>query len=291
MKNKVIKNLIAVLSFLIFVLFLVQKYYLNLENKKLVVSELKNVNEVEDETIIQEENTEVIKENDNILDSYYTNQNINLDRILSAKDNDIKKTLVSLLNRFAVSDLREIAGQERLDYIKLYDGMMIVGDSNIRHLDYYHILETDYYTPYAGKNLEYQANHVKEYVNEKTKKVIFWNGYNIAYYKDADEYVNDYQNLVDTVKKINSDIEVYVCSLMPATDMAIENDLKGEIVHNIYRGKEYDNALEKHFKDNYINIKFIGKQKYYGNDGIHFMPQFYYMFVPYLAYYLNLEYE
>ena len=100
-----------------------------------------------------------------------------------------------------------------------------------------------------------------------------------------------YQNLVDSVKAVNPDIEVYICSLMPATQAAIENDFKGDIVHNIYRGKEYDEAIKKHFGNQYIDIKFMGKEKYYGNDGIHFMPQFYYMLVPYLAYYLSLEYE
>ena len=248
-----------------------------------------------------ESNTETYietKDNDDInivdyydrLDPYYTRDNINYERIANAKDTIYKEKLIELLNRFAVSDLKEIAGQERLNYIKLYDGMKIVGDSNVRHFDYYQVLEKEYYYPFAGKSLEYQTQHAKEYVDKDTKKIIFWNGYNIARYSDSKEYIDTYQALVDKVKEINPDVDVYVCSLMPATDAAIKNDLKGDIVHNIYRGREYDNALKEHFGDKYIDIKFIGKEKYYGNDGIHFMPQFYYMLVPYIAYYLNLEF-
>ena len=210
---------------------------------------------------------------------------------MKAKESEIKEKLIELLNRFAVSDLKEIVGEERINYIKLYDGTKIVGDSNVRHFDYYQVLEKEYYYPLAGKNIEYQTKHAKEYVDNNTKRIIFWNGYNIANYKDAKEYVGKYQALVDKVKEINPEVDVYICSLMPATEKAIEDDFNGDIVHNIYRGKEYDEALKEHFKDKYVNIKFMGKQKYYGNDGIHFMPQFYYMLVPYLAYYLSLEYE
>ena len=31
--------------------------------------------------------------------------------------------------------------------------------------------------------------------------LIFWNGYNIAFFEDANEYVKTYQNLVDKVKE------------------------------------------------------------------------------------------
>lgn len=290
-----LKNLIAVAAFLVFVCFLAYKYS---ENYKINFS-LKNIvshNIEDDNTTGKEQNKPVdletlLKDNEGVLDSYYTLDNINLERILRAKDTRYKEKLIELLNRFAVSDLKEIIGEERLDFIKLYDGMKIVGDSNVRHFDYYQILESEYYHPLAGKSIDYQAQHAKEYVDKSTKKIIFWNGYNIANYKDAEEYVAAYQKLVDSVKAINPETEVYICSLMPATQAAIENDFKGDIIHNIYRGREYDEAIKKHFGNNYIDIKFIGKQKYYGNDGIHFMPQFYYMLVPYLAYYLSLEYE
>lgn len=296
MKGNIFKNIIAVVAFLIFVSFLAYKYS---ENYKISFSLKKNLKTVEEDTNSSTEEEQkvttdlatLLKENEGLLDPYYTVDNINLERILRAKDTTNKEKLIKLLNRFAVSDLKEIIGDERRDFIKQYNGMKIVGDSNVRHFDYYQVLETEFYYPLAGKSIDYQSEHVKDYVDDDTKRIVFWNGYNIANYKDAEEYVMTYQNLVDSVKAVNPDIEVYICSLMPATQAAIETDFKGDIVHNIYRGKEYDEAIKKHFGNNYIDIKFMGKEKYYGNDGIHFMPQFYYMLVPYLAYYLSLEYE
>lgn len=317
MKNKILKNFIAFVAFIVFALFLMQKYLVRYSNsivfqKMAELAKNYNIdikdylkkyirNDVYDKTEESVESTEIIEtitiedtvpfEDFDRLDPYYTRENINYERIAGANENIYKEKLIALLNRFAVSDLREIAGEERLNYIKLYDGMKIVGDSNVRHLDYYQVLEKEYYYPLPGKNIKYQTEHAKEYVDTNTKKIVFWNGYNIAKYDDSKEYVKDYQALVDKVKEINPDTEVYICSLMPATDMAIENDFKGDIVHNIYRGKEFDKALKEHFGDKYIDIKFMGKEKYYGNDGIHFMPQFYYMLIPYLAYYLSLSYE
>ena len=296
MKGNIFKNITAVVAFLIFVSFLAYKYS---ENYKISFCLKKNLKTVEEDTNSSTEEEQkvttdlatLLKENEGLLDPYYTVDNINLERILRAKDTTNKEKLIKLLNRFAVSDLKEIIGDERRDFIKQYNGMKIVGDSNVRHFDYYQVLETEFYYPLAGKSIDYQSEHVKDYVDDDTKRIVFWNGYNIANYKDAEEYVMTYQNLVDSVKAVNPDIEVYICSLMPATQAAIETDFKGDIVHNIYRGREYDEAIKKHFGNYYIDIKFMGKEKYYGNDGIHFMPQFYYMLVPYLAYYLSLEYE
>lgn len=295
MKNRVLKNLISVLAFIVFAVFLAQKFYDNYKLKLQVVqineeTSVENSTDVLDATIENVDSTEKEVITNDILDPYYTIDNIDLNRILSAKDTEIKEKLVNLLNKFAVSDLKEIIGPERLAYIKLLDGIKIVGDSNVRHFDYYHTLEAEHYKPYAGKDLKYQTNHVNEYVDENTKAIIFWNGYNIAFYEDANDFINTYQKLFDKVKEVNPNTEVYVCSLMPATEEAIEKDRVGDVVHKIYRGKEFDLALKEHFKDKYIDIKFIGKKEYYGTDGIHFMPKFYYMLVPYLAYYLSLEY-
>ena len=120
--------------------------------------------------------------------------------------------------------------------------------------------------------------------------MIFWTGYNIALFEDANDYVNTYQQLYDKVKEINPNTNVYICSLMPATKEAIDNDLKGDFVHNLYKGYEYDLALKNHFAYNYLDIKFLAKKDYYGPDGIHFRVELYNMLIRYLAYYINLEY-
>lgn len=282
LRNKELKNFIALVAFIIFIIFLMQKYYVryknNLSNRKYIMNS------------IATDEAQAFERYDK-LDSYYTIENIDYEKIKNAKDNINKEKLLELLNRFAVSDLKEIAGAERLNYIKLYDGMKIVGDSNVRLFKDYQVLESEHYYYFVAQNVEYQAEHANEFVDADTKRIVFWNGYNMAKYADSKDYVKNYQALVDKVKEINPTVDVYVCSLMPATSAAIENDLKGEVVHNFYRGKEYDKALKEHFGDKYINIKFMGKEKYYGNDGIHLMPQFYYMLTPYLAYYLALEEE
>lgn len=289
MKSKVWKNIIALLAYFAFLFFLLFKFNEFNQNRNIYKEVLENKQSVTEEKEEKVESTEESDKNtESVLDQYYNENNINIERILSADESIYKEKIIELLNRFAVSDLKEIIGKERLDYIKQYEGVKIVGDSNVRHFDYYQVLEKEFYYPLAGKSIDYQAKHAREYVDSNTKTIVFWNGYNIANYNNAEEYVSAYQELVDSVKKINANTDVYICSLMPATEKAIEDDLKGELVHHIYRGREYDAKLKEHFGDHYIDIKFIGREKYYGNDGIHFMPQFYYMLIPYLAYYLSL---
>ena len=159
MKSNILKNIIAVVAFLIFVCFLAYKYRENYKfsfslKKNSILAE-ENVNESTDEEQTTPIDLEtLLKENEGVLDPYYTLDNINLERILRAKDTPNKEKLIKLLNRFAVSDLKEIIGDERRDYIKFYDGMKIVGDSNVRHFDYYQVLETEYYYPLAGKSID-----------------------------------------------------------------------------------------------------------------------------------------
>lgn len=283
------------MAFFLFLAFLSLKYYENYNFKENFSNEsvvTENVAGNNDKKIGND--SESVKDENfadrDYLDLFYTDYNINLDRILRAKLDETKFRLVILLNKFALGEAKEIIGAERLNYIKYYDGVKIVGDSNVKHFDFYQVLEKEFYYPFPGKSLNYQIEHVKDFIDDNTKTIIFWNGYNIATFENAENYVNKYQELFDEVKKVKPDVDVYVCSLMPATEYAIKRDFEGEIKHNIYRGSEYDKALENHFGDKYINIKFLAKTDFYGSDGIHFMPRFYYVFVPYLAYYLNLSF-
>lgn len=286
-----IKNTISVFAFLVFVTFLSYKYYQNYQNR--IYFDFFNVNNSFDYNISDSiddyfyGNTYV---DNGILNPYYTVSNINLGRIIEAKDTDIKQKLISLLNEFALKDIKRLHKSQWEGFYSLLDKTKIVGDSMVKHLHNYNLIEHKYYVAYPGQSINYIIEHIDEYVSSYTKNIIFWTGYNIALFENANHYVATYQELYDKVKEINSNTTVYICSLMPATEDAINRDLKGDFIHNLYKGFEYDMALKKHFGDNYIDIKFLAKDEYYGSDGIHFRVELYNMLLQYLAYYINLEY-
>ena len=284
---KNIKNTIAIFAYFVFVAFLLNKYYTNNQNIRYFdyFNLEKNEEVVSDNSI----NSDLYLDN-GILDPYYNINNINIDKILNAKDTDVKQKLIDLLNEFAHNDFKRLYKYQLEEYYELLDGSKLIGDSMVRHLHNYNIIDYKYYVAFPGKSINYIKENIDEHISSVTKNVIFWTGYNIALFEDANDYVNTYQQLYDKVKEINPNTNVYICSLMPATKEAIDNDLKGDFVHNLYKGYEYDLALKNHFADNYLDIKFLAKKDYYGPDGIHFRVELYNMLIRYLAYYINLEY-
>ena len=284
---KNIKNTIAIFAYFVFVAFLLNKYYTNNQNIRYFdyFNLEKNEEVVSDNSI----NSDLYLDN-GILDPYYNINNINIDKILNAKDTDVKQKLIDLLNEFAHNDLKRLYKYQLEEYYELLEGSKLIGDSMVRHLHNYNLIDNKYYVAFPGKSINYIKENIDEHISSVTKNVIFWTGYNIALFEDANDYVNTYQQLYDKVKEINPNTNVYICSLMPATKEAIDNDLKGDFVHNLYKGYEYDLALKNHFADNYLDIKFLAKKDYYGPDGIHFRVELYNMLIRYLAYYINLEY-
>ena len=284
---KNIKNTIAIFAYFVFVAFLLNKYYTNNQNIRYFdyFNLEKNEEVVSDNSI----NSDPYLDN-GILDPYYNIKNINIDKILNAKDTDVKQKLIDLLNEFAHNDFKRLYKYQLEEYYELLDGSKLIGDSMVRHLHNYNLIDYKYYVAFPGKSINYIKENIDEHISSVTKNVIFWTGYNIALFEDANDYVNTYQQLYDKVKEINPNTNVYICSLMPATKEAIDNDLKGDFVHNLYKGYEYDLALKNHFADNYLDIKFLAKKDYYGPDGIHFRVELYNMLIRYLAYYINLEY-
>ena len=284
---KNIKNTIAIFAYSVFVAFLLNKYYTNNQNIRYFdyFNLEKNEEVVSDNSI----NSDPYLDN-GILDPYYNINNINIDKILNAKDTDVKQKLIDLLNEFAHNDFKRLYKYQLEEYYELLEGSKLIGDSMVRHLHNYNLIDYKYYVAFPGQSINYIIEHIDEQISSVTKNVIFWTGYNIALFEDANDYVNTYQQLYDKVKEINPNTNVYICSLMPATKEAIDNDLKGDFVHNLYKGYEYDLALKNHFADNYLDIKFLAKKDYYGPDGIHFRVELYNMLIRYLAYYINLEY-
>ena len=284
---KNIKNTIAIFAYSVFVAFLLNKYYTNNQNIRYFdyFNLEKNEEVVSDNSI----NSDPYLDN-GILDPYYNINNINIDKILNAKDTDVKQKLIDLLNEFAHNDFKRLYKYQLEEYYELLEGSKLIGDSMVRHLHNYNLIDYKYYVAFPGKSINYIKENIDEHISSVTKNVIFWTGYNIALFEDANDYVNTYQQLYDKVKEINPNTNVYICSLMPATKEAIDNDLKGDFVHNLYKGYEYDLALKNHFADNYLDIKFLAKKDYYGPDGIHFRVELYNMLIRYLAYYINLEY-
>lgn len=174
---------------------------------------------------------------------------------------------------------------------ELYNKACFIGDSNvlkIRRLKY--LPEKNIY-PFGAETLESiiaKADNLSVINVEKFNSAIVWIGYNIKYIEDSNHIINEFNRITEKLKKQNENIKVYMCSILPATQEKIEEDLSNGAIHNFYRGPEYDSALKEHFKDLYIDTKiFINSPKDYTSDGFHMQTTFYDKMIPYVGFYIN----
>lgn len=178
------------------------------------------------------------------------------------------------------------------DYLmKLLDKTKIIGDSNAYQLIKLNVLEPKYVEEMRGKSLKEQLSIIENFVSGDEKNIVLWNGYNIKYYGSADEYIEAYEKIINKIKSINKDCKIYICSLLPAKASKVQEDLQSDFVHNIYRGPEFDSAMEKYFKEKYIDTKpFLYTEKFYQSDGVHLNSVYMQMLVSYIAFYINNDY-
>ena len=171
---------------------------------------------------------------------------------------------------------------------QLLENTKFVGDSNAYQLKRLDVLSYKYVGEMRGKSISEQQRLVHNVLDGNEKNIILWNGYNIKYVKDSSDYIDDYEKLIDKIKSISKNSNVYICSLLPAKKSRVERDLKSDFMHNIYRGPEFDSELEKHFENMYIDTKpFLYSEEFYQPDEVHFNTIYMQMLVSYVAFYIN----
>ena len=176
-----------------------------------------------------------------------------------------------------------------LKYIQsLYEKTGFFGDSNVIRFADQRILSQDKIVGFRGLALRELSRLVEDVDLKRYDNIVLWTGYVIKYIKNAEHYVSEYENVIKRIREQNETANIYVCSLLPASKMKMEEDLKNGSPHNIYLGPTYDKALEEHFKDQYINTKIFVNDDMYIEDGYHMKYEFYQLITAYVGFYINL---
>ena len=279
--NKYIKNLIAIISFLAFIIIGVNMYFDHINTNKKIDDEM---NEITDKYLYDYDNVE--KNEIGI-----TNEN-NTEYILNATNIEYKEKIIDLIKKNNDSTLGNfyIDNRKEFENILKNSHTKFFGDSNVEHFSFYDALDKSLYDFMTGKSVKKQKDLILEKLDKNIKNVVIFNGYNLEDFKTGDDYVNAYKDYIKVIKDYNKDINIYICSLLPAEDKFIIEDYKLPLPHNIYRGKEFDNALENANLNDamYIDTKWIGRNNFHTTDGVHMIKEFYYVLIPYISYFVNL---
>lgn len=274
------KNFIAFLFYLIFCLFLVYSF-IDYRKKNILIVENNNdeVSNFYYDVVNMKRNEIGILNDDNRM---AINDSTNL---------NMKNNILKLIESVNSDSYKNFEGEYRKEIEKILreSKALFMGDSNVKHFEYYDILDKDLYFANEGKNIFEQAKLI-ENINSDIKNIILFNGYNLDKYNNSEEYIEAYLNIIDKLKNKLPDCNIYICSLLPATYDKIKEDFLSPLPHNIYRGKEFDMAIENYqFEDaTYIDTKWIVRDTWHKEDGVHMTKEFYEILIPYVAYFINL---
>lgn len=284
--KRIIKNFISIIAFVLLIFIFVNKY----QNKVNRIADIKK--SISEQSIEVEQSTSKTLDETTILYDDVKETVAKEETIIATPSEAEIKFELKKKEFYDEIEKKGNADQffhDNQNYIyELLKDIKFLGDSNVYYIDGYNILPPRFMGVMRGKSTTEQYDLVDEFIDKNVNNYVFWNGYNIKYFKDADDFVASYEKLIEKIKTINPNARVFVASLLPATKEKIEADLNSDFTHNMYRGEEYDKALEEHFKDNYLDTKkmIIGERHVVG-DGVHFDPIFYKMLVCYVAFEVN----
>lgn len=220
----------------------------------------------------------------NSMGDYYTINNLSENKKKLLKDmfnivhrNYIRKWKKSSDNKEYREELRE-----RLKYIRF------LGDSQVASMGAYnlHLVRNDTFHTFRGTNIRDQLELVDETTFSDIRTIIFFNGMNIRPFESGDEYIKCYYDLINKGKSFNKNLKFYITSLCPGSKDAVAEDLKRPIPFNYHNAPMLDKAIKEEFTHNenatYIETKWIIDDILYSQDGVHFKPEFYMTYIPYV---------
>ena len=292
---------------------------LNAETKEIHIADSKISNEIKtsEESSLEDEITETTEINEKIdefnffnikSDDKYYDAKINGIEILKSAmgknyktnnlSDDKKKILIDMLDIVARHKTRRWKDPAKdPDYLAVLrdkiKNVRFLGDSMISVMGAYNSrLEiNDTFHTFKGKNIMEQTDAIDETTFENCDIVVLFNGGNLMHFSNGEEYVHSYNKFIDKIKSYNDNLDIYITSLCPVSKTAMEEDLKSPTSHNFYLAPILDAALkeelEKSKKAIYIDTKWIVENYLYNKDGIHFKPEFYLTYTPYVLDYID----
>ena len=161
-------------------------------------------------------------------------------------------------------------------YPEIFETSVIFGDSIAEGIGSYGYLPASSLIAVLGKTTDSSLEDVAKLVDMAPKNVFFELGLNDMSHPDTtlDSYKQSYEKLIDAAKSQLPNTQIYICSIFPVTDAAIQEDPKLNQVE-AYNAALVELAKRKnvHYIDTYTLLK--ENPQYHEADGIHVLREFY----------------
>ncbi|MDK2562524.1 GDSL-type esterase/lipase family protein [Romboutsia sedimentorum] len=161
---------------------------------------------------------------------------------------------------------------KKIDYETLFENTVIMGDSRTESLTEYGMLSNSSVVAYKGRTTAKAKDDVSTIVDLVPSKIIMTYGMNdLQLYSNSDDFIKSYEILIKDVKSKLPNSKIYVTSILPVQQNAVEEEPK------FNKLEDFNIALESLCSDLQIEFMNVGtlNSKYYEPDGIHFRADAY----------------
>ena len=193
---------------------------------------------------------------------------------LETKDIDTVEKKVKLVKKEAQA---EAVANGELSVWAQFSDYVIFGDSRTVGFSYYEFLDKQRVLAEAGLTIANIPDYMNQIKTLNPSHIFLCTGLNdvsIGLWKTPEEYVTDYEQKVQEIKKNLPDAHIYINSIFPAQEPAFQKSAKWKDI------PQYAQAVKKWCEEkgyNYIDNTdvFEDHKDLYDADGIHFQKAFY----------------
>ena len=154
---------------------------------------------------------------------------------------------------------------------------VILGDSRAVAFGTYGLIDENRVLAEGGKKIDEISSHYEELKAINPRLVVLHYGLNEIWwgYSTPEEFAEACCGYVDEIQSFLPDAYIYINSIMPPNE-------DGEAISEGYAvAREWSAAEIEYYKEHgyrYLDISYLADEhpEYYGEDGVHFYPGFYY---------------
>ena len=165
-------------------------------------------------------------------------------------------------------------GEDARSYKEKFASSVVMGESITEGFSEYDVLNASSVVSKIGVHLNELDEQVQQ-VKELDPQVIFLAyGMNdvISTAGDTDQFLEEYETLVDQLREEVPNAHIYVNSIFPVTDSAVKKEPE------LAQISEYNTALKgmcDEMQVGFIDNTELVEDQYYEEDGVHFKAEFY----------------
>lgn len=188
-----------------------------------------------------------------------------------------KKDVAEIENKIKDMNSKNIFNESTIDSSNLkeiFKDTVFMGDSLTEPLSFYNILDEDSVVGIKGRDvIKAKKEDIGTLKSLEPKKIVMMYGMNdLLLFSNSKDFIKNYENLINEIKKELPNAEIYVNSIFPVSSKAIAKKKEFSKVN------DFNNALEE--MCNTMGVKFIDttsmvKEDMYEPDGIHLKAEFY----------------